>query len=157
MCLLSLYKNECIHLLKIAKMHVCVYVCVCVSLMKWQSFINNNEVHSTISRVFKRYMSEMAFIQNSPFTLPSSSHLIFPSLSLSLAHPPFSSLFRSLFWVIEVISHLCGWWMGWAFPRCPSTPHSLIKENIPWLPIFPHAWQPIILSTTWLGPYYAQI
>lgn len=47
------------------------------------------------------------------------------------------------------------WWMCPALLPCPSTLAGLIKENIPWLPIFPRAWQPIILPSTWLESYYA--
>lgn len=47
------------------------------------------------------------------------------------------------------------WWMCPALTPCPSTLAGLIKENIPWLPIFPRAWQPIILPSTWLESYYA--
>lgn len=47
------------------------------------------------------------------------------------------------------------WWMCPALAPCPSTLAGLIKENIPWLPIFPRAWQPIILLSTWLESYYA--
>lgn len=47
------------------------------------------------------------------------------------------------------------WWMCPALAPCPSTLAGLIKENIPWLPIFPQAWQPIILPSTWLETYYA--
>lgn len=47
------------------------------------------------------------------------------------------------------------WWMCPTLTPCPSTLVGLIKENIPWLPIFPRAWQPIILPSTWLETYYA--
>lgn len=103
--------------------------------------INNNKNKQKVSKCQTRRLFRLSSFRPSlslhPSVSPSLSSLTFPS---NWSHfPPW------------------GWWMKRASGFCPSTPQRLIKENIPWLPIFPHAWQPIILPTTWLGPYYAEI
>lgn len=100
-----------------------------------------------------------------PSLLPSSA-LAFPALRCHLDfladHGLLSSasLTSVILFTLPFLSNWSNfppwlWWMCPALPPCPSTLVGLIKENIPWLPIFPRAWQPIILPSTWLESYYA--
>lgn len=131
------------------------------------------ETHDTILPYILSNLTVKAFHLSSllssfflaPSLLPSSA-LTFPALRCHLDfladHGLLSSasLTSVILFTLPFLSNWSNfppwlWWMCPALPPCPSTLVGLIKENIPWLPIFPRAWQPIILPSTWLESYYA--
>lgn len=95
-----------------------------------------------------------------PFTVLAFSALGVIWTSLQIRVSSSASLTSVILFTLPFLSNWSNfppwlWWMCPPLPPCPSTLAGLIKENIPWLPIFPRAWQPIILPSTWLESYYA--
>lgn len=128
------------------------------SLENLQNFLSSDSCLVSFD-TFPAGFLQLTSLFSSSFTffLPSRCHVDFPADHHLLSSASPTSVIH---FTLPFLSNWSNfppwlWWMCPAPPPCPSTLVGLIKENIPWLPIFSRAWQPIILPSTWLESYYA--